>query len=70
MPQNGQQQPQKKETEMKKFTFKLKGKKDYTGRGWYATYLNGEKYLYQGVHLKYKAEDEEHALAMHTQLGR
>lgn len=55
---------------MKKFTFKLKGKKDYTGRGWYATYLNGEKYLYQGVHLKYKAEDEEHALAMHTQLGR
>ena len=59
------------EKEMKKFTFKkVSKKKDSNGRFWFSTYLNGEKYLFDGVHLKYKALDEEHALAMHIQLGR
>lgn len=49
--------------------FKPTGKKDYAGFQWFKAYNeNGLPIMEQGVHVKYKALDINHAYAMHKQL--
>jgi len=41
---------------------------DYTGRSWYFLYKDDQPVMEKGTHVAYHALDENHALAMHTQL--
>lgn len=43
---------------------------DYMGFAWYKIFVNGQPYMKQGVHLKCKAVDENHAVRMFIQTER
>lgn len=49
-------------------TVKASSRADYMGHRWFKVFVGGAPLMEQGVHVRYKAKNAEHALAMHKQL--